>query len=675
MAEEPHEYLQRQMSLVPYSNDSREVVLRHGNAVVVYDSQSRQLSLRAPPSAQHTIELTDCPYCHRPLHDASPHLDGDEHAASSGTEPGFVNPDYFRMLAHSTPGSVNSSRPSSPRKQLPQPALSTGSRSPSSSAPPTGAEFMGSAPAPQSAEHGISGSSFLPGYFKSFFVEKRELGRGGRGVVLLVEHRLDGVLLGDFACKRIPVGNDHDWLAKVLLEVQLLQRLNHQNLVSYRHVWLEDAQITNFGPSVPCVFILQQYCNAGDLHNHVLGDLKSTTTPQDMKERMRRKSRGQSDVANNLNGPRRMQFEEIFSFFRDITSGLHHLHTNGYIHRDLKPSNCLLHNDGQKLSVLVSDFGEVQTTTSVRNSTGATGTISYCAPEVLRLDASRGVFGNFSTKSDIFSLGMIVYFIEDLDQLRAEITAWAGFDDAARVRADLPEKLYRFLKRLLSLDPAERPSTEDILQGIRAGAGLEDYKTGPAAGLDDRRSRISAVDSPAPKPTGARNPDVRPGLSQLRRHTSGDADAERALSPVKRSRPLPRPDNPALESSVVLRTRKVNELPYLHKYPSRQACAEKHRCIHRSLREILYHPMPALSLKAALFVTKVVTLSYPCTPYAASPWFFYPLLCTAVLDLGLLDLGMMGSLMLFGAHLAVVFAAQRWDRLCAGKVLVWQSGL
>lgn len=567
---------------------------------------------------------------------------------------------------------------------------------------------MGSAPAPQSAEHGISGSSFLPGYFKSFFVEKRELGRGGRGVVLLVEHRLDGVLLGDFACKRIPVGNDHDWLAKVLLEVQLLQRLNHQNLVSYRHVWLEDAQITNFGPSVPCVFILQQYCNAGDLHNHVLGDLKSTTTPQDMKERMRRKSRGQSDVANNLNGPRRMQFEEIFSFFRDITSGLHHLHTNGYIHRDLKPSNCLLHNDGQKLSVLVSDFGEVQTTTSVRNSTGATGTISYCAPEVLRLDASRGVFGNFSTKSDIFSLGMIVYFMcfgrlpyanadgidedsEDLDQLRAEITAWAGFDDAARVRADLPEKLYRFLKRLLSLDPAERPSTEDILQGIRAGAGLEDYKTGPAAGLDDRRSRISAVDSPAPKPTGARNPDVRPGLSQLRRHTSGDADAERALSPVKRSRPLPRPDNPALESSVVLRTRKVNELPLppqVPKSPGMRGEAPLHpprllppppppvrNRLHQSLREILYHPMPALSLKAALFVTKVVTLSYPCTPYAASPWFFYPLLCTAVLDLGLLDLGMMGSLMLFGAHLAVVFAAQRWDRLCAGKVLVWQSGL
>lgn len=39
-----------------------------------------------------------------------------------------------------------------------------------------------------------------------FFVEEGELGRGGKGVVLLVKHVLDGVSLGHFACKRVPVG-------------------------------------------------------------------------------------------------------------------------------------------------------------------------------------------------------------------------------------------------------------------------------------------------------------------------------------------------------------------------------------------------------------------------------------------------------------------------------------
>jgi serine/threonine protein kinase len=88
-----------------------------------------------------------------------------------------------------------------------------------------------------------------------------------------------------------------------------------------------------------------------------------------------------------------MPFDQIISFFRDIASGLNFLHTHGFIHRDLKPSNCLLNADipGQGLRCLVSDFGEVQQVNQVRTSTGTTGTISYCAPEVLR----RGMLAGF----------------------------------------------------------------------------------------------------------------------------------------------------------------------------------------------------------------------------------------------------------------------------------------
>lgn len=151
--------------------------------------------------------------------------------------------------------------------------------------------------------------------------------------------------------------------------------------------------------------------------------------------------------ANNVQ--KKLTFEEIYSFFRDIASGLGHLHDSNYIHRDLKPSNCLLHKIGpgpKDTKVLISDFGEVQAESSVRKSTGATGTISYCAPEVLRQDAVTGLYGNFTTKSDIWSLGMILYFMcfgalpytssegiqeeyEDVDLLREEISTWSGFKD------------------------------------------------------------------------------------------------------------------------------------------------------------------------------------------------------------------------------------------------------
>lgn len=109
---------------------------------------------------------------------------------------------------------------------------------------------------------------------------------------------------------------------------------------------------------------------------------------------MRRRSRGQPEVPTNINTFRRLPFDQILSYFRDIASGLSHLHSNGFIHRDLKPQNCLLNDTGipgQHLRVLVSDFGEVQMENSTRNSTGATGTISYCAPEVLK----RGKHGGY----------------------------------------------------------------------------------------------------------------------------------------------------------------------------------------------------------------------------------------------------------------------------------------
>ena len=353
-------------------------------------------------------------------------------------------------------GTTTSDRPpSSPIRRLVEPLLPAHDTTFEAEAVQD-AEFVSSAPAVQEGSR-IRREAFSPNYFNTFFTEEQELGRGGKGVVLLVRHQIDGCHLGQFACKRVPVGDDHAWLEKVLTEVELLARLSHPNLVSYRHVWLEDVQLTRFGPSVACAFILQQYCNGGDLLHYVIGDQPKETTKEELKARMRRRSKGQAERPFGLNSQRRLPFEEIYSLFKDVTSGLAYLHDANYIHRDLKPSNCLLHREGKNLICMISDFGEVQAENVARKSTGSTGTVSYCAPEVLRKD-SRGRYGNFTTKSDIFSLGMILYFmcfgrlpyqsanavqeeLEDIDQLRAEITDWKGFQGERRERPDLPLSL------------------------------------------------------------------------------------------------------------------------------------------------------------------------------------------------------------------------------------------
>lgn len=640
------------LSLIPYDSEHRQVVLRHKASVVVFDRNANELSLRATPSSPYNLD-DDCPYCHRPWPLQDRHDDPDHHRRSPGSAvDGFVNPDYFRMLAHTLPDSPTSTEPAQSRP--PFPALrstQTGNLSHAS----VGADFVGSAPQPQSSTSGISGSSFLPGYFGKFFVEKKLLGRGGRGIVNLVEHVLDGVSLGNFACKKIPVGNDHDWLAKVLVEVQLLQQLDHLNLVSYRHVWLEDAQINNFGPSVPCVFILQQYCNAGDLHTHVQNLLDGPVPRAELKRHKRSSTVSPSTAwSTHSNGSGCLALDEIFSFFKDITSGLHHLHTHGYIHRDLKPSNCLLHTDGPRTTVLVSDFGEVQAADAVRKSTGATGTISYCAPEVLRRDPDSGAFGNFSTSSDIFGLGMIVFYMcfgklpyvnsdideekEDLDLLRSEILEWSGFDDADKIRDDLPERLYRYLSRLLSLDPSGRPSTESILQGIKIGA----------SGLDDTETPVEQHTGAAPNRFGRRSMSRKDSSASRSRPTETSPTTWResmALSQTEAvvdvgSPTSQRATSPPHSSDVILSRRKLRDFTFDDKN-----LIEKGRLMlppapsnshHSTTSQFwageklveLAHSLP----QAAVFLLKVHITLYSCQTGSPRSWLSYLLLTAAMVE-------------------------------------------
>ncbi|KAF4212900.1 hypothetical protein CNMCM8980_000253 [Aspergillus fumigatiaffinis] len=678
------------MSIVPYGSSNFDVVLRHNDSVVVFDRDSQQLVLRNASDSHAGLELADCPYCHRPLRESNAGQEG--HHASPQAE--FVNPDYFRMLHNSLPSSADSSTPPSPRRRLVQPAFADG---------PT------SEPTPSiSGTQGISSAAFTQDYFKKFFVEERILGKGGKGVVLLVKHVLDGVSLGHYACKRVPVGDDHEWLEKVLGEVQLLQHLSHQNLVSYRHVWLENAKISTFGPSVPCAFILQQYCNAGDLHNYICGSVQDTTTPQQLKARLRRKSKGEPEPKVDLGGPRKLNFEQIYSFFKDITSGLRHLHVNGYIHRDLKPNNCLLHETSDGLRVLVSDFGEVQAQDTTRLSTGATGTVSYCAPEVLRRDYPGGPFGNFTFKSDIFSLGMILHFLcfaelpyrnadliheekEDLDQLRAEISQWTGFDDERRLRPDLPEKLYTFLKRLLSVDPDRRPTADEVLSGIQAGVNGNEhfrFRRSSSTSPDPRtNSRIHPVDSPdassvarsvSPRNTVGgspvalrRSPNYEPNSTVLEAASFANSNgtekrdsftSERELMIRPRFSATPPPTQDQID-----RAEQTNEnrdtRPLQHLLPP----PPTRPFLTRLFGIISSHRLPTMPfLPLSLFFVKVVSVFQPCAPLAVNPWVLYPLLLLAGFILR--SRSLLAHFVALGVHVVIVSLSMRFHKLC-----LWQA--
>ena len=677
---------------------------RHNDSIVLYDPESKRFGV-----ASHSgLDLSECPYCHQPFRGQDTSRSQDHGSPVPASNPGFVSPEYFRMLQDSLPPLADTSAPPSPRR-LVEPVHPSTNFTRSS---PRSQEYSGTPTAPPTSSTGISASAFSQGYFNRFFVVEKELGRGGKGVVLLVTHSLDNVDLGQYACKRIPVGNDHAWLTNVLNEVRLLEHLSHQHLVYYKHVWLEDIKISNFGPSVPCAFILQQYCNAGDLHQYIINPAQLSESAQALKERVRRRSKNQPETPHDLHS-RKLRFEEIYSFFKDITSGLNHLHVNSFIHRDLKPSNCLLHDTGKGIRVLVSDFGEVQVENMVRKSTGATGTVSYCAPEVLRTDPVTGALGNFTTKSDIFSLGMILYFLcfarlpyrnadhvneenEDLDLLREEIVSWTGLHEERKLRPDLPEQLYTFLRRLLSLEPTDRPSAEDILLGIKTGSGLDeisDSRPKTAAHMFDdlsASSRISPVDSPRPStPTRKVSASfVRPTGASSRLRLSSSFASEKSHKSRSKSPPLPITTSPpdtdddddddfdpypiSPSDSLVLRSQYPSptvipqqDFPPLDRRRSHHT--EPSSTLPRLWRHSL-SPSAQRTTKFVLFILKAVSLHTVCSPMAARASYLYSLLALASLDAIFNDGGLAGLIVtvsLAVLHIALLMGLGRAGTLCA----------
>ena len=346
---------------------------------------------------------------------------------------------------------------------------------------------------------------------------------------------------------------------------------------------------------------------------------------------------------------------------------------------------------------MISDFGEVQAEHVVRKSTGSTGTISYCAPEVLKKDAS-GHYANFTTKSDIFSLGMILYFMcfgrlpyssaesiqeefEDADMLRAEISTWAGFKDERQERPDLPNQLYEFLKRLLAIDPLERPSAEEILHAIRTESGLESPPRVGRSGVGNGNlhlsigKRIQPLDSPAPSTPEPRS-NSRPPFAVSENETE-ETTRKKISSPYKEPPSIALPPKESAETLIARRERsQPPPTPLLMAPPSTALGNFTHQLTvyrhHASSWVMLNHQALFFIARVVIFVVKVYALTKPCLPLATHPLISYPLLLLAALDLGS---GTSTELRFSGlslvVHFVVLLFVQKYNQLCAGGRERW----
>ena len=141
-------------------------------------------------------------------------------------------------------------------------------------------------------------------------------------------------------------------------EINILTKINHPNIVK-----LHDSIKT-----IDCIYLFLDYCENGDLYNHILSNEK-------FKE------------------------EEALDIFIQISKGLNYLWKNNLIHRDLKPHNILLTTTGL---IKIADFGFAKYAEETTLMNTLCGSPIYMAPEILK-------YKKYDASVDLWSMGVILF--------------------------------------------------------------------------------------------------------------------------------------------------------------------------------------------------------------------------------------------------------------------------
>lgn len=159
--------------------------------------------------------------------------------------------------------------------------------------------------------------------------------------------------------------------------------------------------------------------------------------------------------------------KEASKVFKQILSGIQHLHSQNIAHRDLKPENLLLSSKDSDAVVKLADFGFAKTENG-DTLTGYVGTPPYMAPELVSI---RKTYGKYNRAVDMWAVGVILYimlsgnhpFQIDDEEMMLENIEQAKWEWDGEVWNNISDSAKDLIQKLLNPNPTSRLSVQDAL--------------------------------------------------------------------------------------------------------------------------------------------------------------------------------------------------------------------
>lgn len=274
----------------------------------------------------------------------------------------------------------------------------------------------------------------LPAFQKTNYKILREIGRGGMGILYLVEHALTArqevikVIHPDLIGRL-------DVRERFLREIQNAAKLNHPNVVQTLSAFEE-----------------------GDTIGLVMEHVPGVTLSELVKK----------------SGP--LPVLQALEVCLQAASALQHADECGMVHRDIKPSNMIVDDSGTRLNLKLLDFGLAKSTSELATATDMTvagsvlGTPDYMSPEQAINPSQADI------RADIYSLGCTFYFMLVGHPPFQGSTALAilnehqkGFTPSLEVRHPiLPPVILSLLKRMITSRSADRfQSPTEVIKALQ----------------------------------------------------------------------------------------------------------------------------------------------------------------------------------------------------------------